>query len=305
MSSIVTANLIKACLEIFLYGVYAVLFTAVIYLFRNRSESSPEKRPARWVLLGLVAQFLIITAHWINTIYNTFFGIVHLGGGTAAEAFYSNLSSPTAILHITFLVTCTLLTDLLVIHRLYVICSHRRDFVIFPLVLLVGQAVSGSGVIYRCAKSYTDEGFLIQYSLANPWVTTNLVLSILISTYSSAVLSWKIRGISRGLKRLTQHISGGAPLTSILAILVESAALQTTTTMGILVTFHVGFVGQVVWEGAAPAIFGISTVLIHARIGLGWAHEADRQIGSNPTRINFAINDTLEAEHELEDRRHK
>ncbi|KAJ7471983.1 hypothetical protein FB451DRAFT_1399281 [Mycena latifolia] len=259
--SIVTAGLIGACLEIFLYGVYAVLFTAVIYLFRSRSESSPEKRPARWVLLGLVAQFLIITAHWINSIYNTFFGIVHLGGGIAAEAFYSNLSSPTTILHITFLVTCTLLTDLLVIHRLYVICSRTRSFVIFPLVLLVGQAVSGSGIIYRFTKSYTDEGFFIQYSLANPW--------------------------------------------SILAILVESAALQTATTIGILVTFHFELVGQVIWAGAAPAIFGISTVLIHARIGLGWAHEADRQIGSNPTRINFAIHDTLEVEHELEDRRHK
>ncbi|KAJ7471979.1 hypothetical protein FB451DRAFT_1399278 [Mycena latifolia] len=254
MPSIVTAALIEALLELFLYGVYAVLFTTVVYLFRGRRGSSPEKRPVRWVLLGLIAQFLIITAHWVNTIYQTLFAIVHLGGGAPAAAFYSDLATPSSIVHITLRVICALLTDLLVIHRLYAIFSYRRNVILFPLTLLVGQAVCGSSIIYRFANS---GGFFIQYSLSNPWLTTDLVLSILI------------------------------------------------VTIGVLVTFQVGFIGEIVLSGVASAIFGISTVLIHARIGLGWAHDADRQIGSNPTRINFARNDILEDEHELEDHRHK
>ncbi|KAJ6552038.1 hypothetical protein DFH09DRAFT_1167758, partial [Mycena vulgaris] len=298
-SSISTATLAETCLENLLYGVYAVLFTTVIYLFRSRREGLPGKRPARWVLLGLITQFLVITAHWVNTLYKIFFAIVHLGGGAAAEAFYLDFSTPSSVLNLTLLVICTIVTDLFVIHRLYVICAHQRNIILFPLALLVGQAVAGSGLIHRFVKwDDRDDSF---YSLTNGWVTTNLVLSIMISTYSSGMIWWKILRISRGLNRLSEHIGGGIQLTSLLAILVESAALQTTTSIGILVTFQVGFVGQTVLAGIAPAVFGISTVLIHARIGLGWAHDPDRQIGSNPTRINFAGNKALE-EHELEDR---
>ncbi|KAJ6552037.1 hypothetical protein DFH09DRAFT_600908 [Mycena vulgaris] len=301
MSSVVTTALVAACLEIFLYGVYAVLFTAVIYLFRSRRGSQPET--VRWVLLGLVVQYLTITAHWINTIYETFFVFLHLGGDAAA-AFYSDLSTPSAVMHITLLVICTLVTDLLVIHRLYAICSHRPKAILIPAILLVGEAVSGGGIIIGFTKSYPNEGYSIEYSLSNGWVTTHLVVSILISTYSSGMISWKIWRIRKALNILSDHISGVTPLTSVLAILVESAALQTITSIGILVTFHVGFIGQVVCSGNAAAIFGISTVLIHARIGLGWAHQPDRQNGSNPTRINFAVNEVLEA-HELEDRSRK
>ncbi|KAJ6621850.1 hypothetical protein B0H10DRAFT_1945108 [Mycena sp. CBHHK59/15] len=158
-------------------------------------------------------------------------------------------------------------------------CSLSRSVILFPLTLLVGQAVCGSGVICHSVKSYPGKEY---YSLSNGWVTTDLVSSILHDI----------------LENIADKQRSHAPQ-SVLAILVESAALQTSTTIGVLVTSQVGFVGQVVWMGIAPAILGISTVLIHARIGLGWAHESDRQTKSNPTRINFAVNEALEEEHEL------
>ncbi|KAJ6552035.1 hypothetical protein DFH09DRAFT_1167748 [Mycena vulgaris] len=296
-SSISTAILVEACLENLLYGLYVVLFTTVIYLFRSRREGLSGRRPARWVLLGLITQFLVITAHWVSPLSFIFFAIVHLGGGAAAEVFYVDLSTPFSVLNITLLAICAIVTDLLVIYRLYVICAHQRNIILFPLVLLVGQAVCGSGLIHRFVKWDDRDDSFIAYTL-NGWVTANLVLSIMISTYSSGMISWKILRTSRGLNRLSEHNGGGIQLVSLLAILVESAALQTTTTIGILVTFQVGFVGETVLAGIAPADF--SDILIHARIGLGWAHDPARQIEFNPTRINFAGNEALE-EHELED----
>lgn len=76
------------------------------------------------------------------------------------------------------------------------------------------------------------------------------------------------------------------------------------TTIALLISFQFGFVGQSVWEGITPVIFGISTVLIHVRIGLGWAHDSDGQANSNSTRIHFAANE-LEEEYELEQRGRK
>ncbi|KAJ7688971.1 hypothetical protein B0H17DRAFT_646028 [Mycena rosella] len=293
MLSIVTAALIGTLLELFLFGVYAVLFTAVIYLFRSRHGSLPTNKPALWVLLGLVTQFLTITAHCIVTIYKLFLG-------AAAAEFYLDLSTPSSVTSIALLVLSSLVTDTLVIYRLYVIGSHRRKLIIFPLAFLVGQAVSAGGVIHRFVEMRPGD-----HSSSDGWVATNLALSIVISVYSTAMISWKIWRISTVVNKLSEHIDGGMRNTSILAILIESAALQTSAAIGTLVTFQLGFVGQAVWAGIMPVIFGLATVLIHSRIGLGWSHESDRQIASNPTRIHFVENDGLQVEHELEDRHRK
>ncbi|KAJ7207844.1 hypothetical protein GGX14DRAFT_454555 [Mycena pura] len=118
------------------------------------------------------------------------------------------------------------------------------------------------------------------------------------------MISWKIRRITRALNRLSEGIDGGVPLMSVVAIIAESAALQTAMTIGALVTHKVGFVGQVVFSGNGPVVLGISTILIHARIGLGWAHGSDADgAASNLTRISFAA--TPEEAQELDDRRGK
>ncbi|KAJ7207846.1 hypothetical protein GGX14DRAFT_567148 [Mycena pura] len=197
LHALATANLVEALLESVLYGVYCVLCITVLYLFRSR-----ERRPAVWVSMGLVIQFFTITGHWIGTLYATLFAFGHLGGGTAAAAFYDNLSSP--------------------------------------------------------------------------WI----------SAYR--MISWKILGITRAVNRLSERINGGVPLMSVVAIIAESAALHMAISIGALVTYHVGFVGRVVFKGISPVVIGISTILIYARIGLGWAHGSDADgAASNPTSISF------------------
>ncbi|KAJ7218559.1 hypothetical protein GGX14DRAFT_695720 [Mycena pura] len=229
---------------------------------------SREKRPAVWVVsLGLVIQFFSITGHWICTLYATLFAFVHLGGGDAAAAFYDNLSAPWYLTNLGFLGVGFFVTDLLVIHRVHVIFSNSRTVIILPLIFLI----IGLGKI---------------------------------SVYSTGMISWKIRRITRALNRLSGRIDGGVPLMSVLAIIAESAALQTAITIGTLVTYHTGFIGQFVFADISPVVIGISTMLIHARIGLGWAHGSDTGgAASNPTRISFAT--PPEGALELDDRRGK
>ncbi|KAJ7089492.1 hypothetical protein C8R43DRAFT_1244734 [Mycena crocata] len=301
MPSIVTANLVEALLEAFLCGGYIVLSVTVLYLFHRRHGIPPGKGPALWVLLGLIAQSLSITAHLVLTIYRNFFAILGLGGGSAAELFYNDISTPTLVSQFALTVICSVVTDVLVIHRLYVIYSYNRRVIICPIVFLVGRVVCGAGIIAQFGAAFRGEDFQQVYSLSNGWVTCGIILSILISAYSTGMIWRRISRIHGALSQLSGRISGGMQLTSILAIIVESAALQTSTAIGILVTFHVGFVGQVVWTGCAAAILGISTLLIHARIGLGWAHEPDRKLNqSAPTRINLTNAAMESGELELE-----
>jgi len=94
-------------------------------------------------------------------------------------------------------------------------------------------------------------------------------------------------------------------LTSLLAILVESAVLQTATAIGMLASFQYKWgAGEFIWTGIAPALFGISTVLIHARIGLGWAHDSERSTRGSvkPTKVQVSANTkgALDEERALE-----
>ncbi|KAJ7429338.1 hypothetical protein B0H11DRAFT_2145871 [Mycena galericulata] len=285
MSAIVTGNFGAALLELFFYGSYFVLLNTVIYLFHRRHGIPPKNAPAALLLLSLVVQFLVITVHAVNTAYQTVFAI-RLGGGAATEAFYLNLSRPSFVANMTLMVITHHLTDAFVLHRLYVIFSRGRKVMIFPVICFLAQIVSGCGVIYRSATSDPDEDYL---TLSNGWLTAKLIASILISAYSSAAISWRIWRIRRALQKTSEHMR----LTSLLAILVESAVLQTATTIGMLASFQYKWgAGEFIWTGIAPAVFGVSTILIHARIGLGWAHGAERStpINVKPTNVQVSAN---------------
>ncbi|KAJ7108367.1 hypothetical protein C8R43DRAFT_1114109 [Mycena crocata] len=287
MPSVVTASLVEAFFEVFLYGGCTVLFVTVIYLFRSRRGISFDKMPAIWVLLGLIIQFLAVTTHWIVTIYQTFYAILSLEGGVQAEVFYNNQSTPTSVAQITLVAITSLITNVLVIHRLYVIYSRSLKVIICPIGFLLGQTVCESAIVYLFANSFSGP---TRYSLSNGWVTGGIALSILVCAYSSGMIWWRIRNVNKGLNQFSERIHGGTQLMSILAVIVESAALQTLWAIAILVTFQFGLVGQIVFTGSGPAILGISTLLIHARIGLGWAHNPDQDINSTPTRINLPAN---------------
>ncbi|KAJ7432548.1 hypothetical protein B0H11DRAFT_796627 [Mycena galericulata] len=293
-SSTVTAlYLTEALLETFLYAVYAVLFAIVVYLFLRRHGLTDSKRPAAstWMLwICLVAQFLTVSGHWITTLYRIYLGSVHLGGGSAADAFYNDLSTPSYVAQVALYGFCVLRS--LRIHRLYVVFCYRRIPVIFPLILLVGQAVAGGGMISVFATFDPKVSLIIFFKRSNGWVSTALVFSIVISAYSSAMISRKIWRTRRavGSLRLSTQVSGGVQPWSFLAIVVESAALQTTASLALLVTFESGNNTDVLWLPISPAIFGISTVLIHARVGLGWAYAGQHDAGGTPSRITFALN---------------
>ncbi|KAJ7461787.1 hypothetical protein B0H11DRAFT_2056022 [Mycena galericulata] len=100
---------------------------------------------------------------------------------------------------------------------------------------------------------------------------------------------WRTQRAVRSLSLSAQVSSGGLQPLSFLAIVVESAALQTAASLVTLVMFQLGNYTNTLWLPISPAVFGISTVLIHARVGLGWAYAGRHDAGST-SRITFAPN---------------
>ncbi|KAF7290693.1 hypothetical protein MIND_01309600 [Mycena indigotica] len=280
------ATLVEALLEAALFGVYAVLFATVVYLFRSR-----DRRPANIILAGLVLQFLTLTAHWSTSLYR----ILHIVGWLSpqeAEEFLSQLSSKSYLVDLSLSGAVFCISNLLVIHRVYVVCSRRLPFIIPALAMLLGEIISEIVLVYSVGKTWAGQSFVQLFALSNPWVTTALSTSIMISVYSTVIISWKILRVARVVKLHRAEPSTTTSLTTALVSMAESAALQTAATITLLVTYQIGIVVQVIFNGIVPVIAGISTVLIYARVGLGWAYGGSEVMDpgqrSTELRISFA-----------------
>ncbi|KAF7300614.1 Alpha-aminoadipate reductase Lys1p [Mycena chlorophos] len=278
-ASLISSVLVESLLETGLYGVYAVLFVTVLYLFRSR-----DRRPSKFVLGGLTAQFAVTTAHWINMLYT----VLHTLGSslTREEAgeYLGDVATSSFRASAGLCQTAALIANLLVIHRLHVIFTREAIVVVPALVLLMAQTVSSGGFLYLVSTANRGEQLSHIFHISNPWVTSMLATSLLVSVYCTGSIAWRILYVRRGLKP-GSRIESGNSLISVLSIIVESAALQMASTISLLITYQIRFVGLVVFNGSMPVLLAISTVLIYARIGLGWAHGESKAEYSLPIRF--------------------
>ncbi|KAJ7830702.1 hypothetical protein B0H13DRAFT_2114114, partial [Mycena leptocephala] len=207
LSGVLVSGLTEGVLELTLYGAFSVLFSVVVYLFSTRGLIS-RKRPTFFVFLALVGLFVSITAHWLTVIYVLYLTFIHLGGGFAAEVYYLTLSTTASVVHFSLVEVATVITDGLVIHRLYVVWSYNSRIVIFPIFILVYQIVSGIHIIYDISQ----ETIFNFYVLSNPWVTSSLVSSLVISLYSTGMIIFKFWSMSRSIRTITGSTSAGRRL---------------------------------------------------------------------------------------------
>ncbi|KAJ6480575.1 hypothetical protein C8R47DRAFT_1285040 [Mycena vitilis] len=299
MSSVLASGLTEGVFELTLYGAFTVLFVAVTYLFSTRGLLS-RNRPTFFVFLALVALFVAITVHWIIGIYILYLVFIHLGGGLAAEVFYLTLSMPASLAQFSLVEVATVITDSLMVHRLCIVWAHQPRVAIFPIIILACQIVSAIHVIVDLSR----ETIFDFYRLSNPWVSTSLVSSLVISAYSTGMIIFKLWRTSHSVRILTGSTSAGRSLRRVLSIMVESAVLQTSMTIGILVTFQAGSLVQSVLTALQPVVFGISVLSIHVRVGLGWAATVDSS-DSTPTGITLNLASThrgsrYQSEYDLE-----
>ncbi|KAJ6544166.1 hypothetical protein B0H19DRAFT_1267467 [Mycena capillaripes] len=123
------------------------------------------------------------------------------------------------------------------------------------------------------------------HTLGTPSLKTHIVLTEMTNTLTDCLVihrlyviwDFKFSIVAFPLVLLVLQVVRTYPLMtqSILVIMIESAALQTAMNLALLLAFHIG--GAVepnfILKGMQAVVLGMSSVLIHARIGLGWTQE--------------------------------
>ncbi|KAJ6590370.1 hypothetical protein B0H10DRAFT_1889254 [Mycena sp. CBHHK59/15] len=280
--TILPANLVTLVCTSCLYGILLLLFIATVYFLATRRtlaghRQTPTRNFTSLVFLGVASLFLVITAHWIVIVYQAFFAFIHLGSAATEDAFYANLAQRSEIAKVVLFCISVFLGNSLVIYRLWIVWARDRYIPILPALASIGVAVAFTGIIHDSATWEPRlRGSPFEREVL-PWVASGAFLTLVTNVYCTVLILLRIR-------KFTKTVSESR-LMGFLSILVESAALQTLwiifTAIAELADSGVDFIAS----DTFPVITGISNLLIHARIGLGWSQDSLPHIHESETKV--------------------
>ncbi|KAJ7458899.1 hypothetical protein FB451DRAFT_1272817 [Mycena latifolia] len=264
---------------------FLVLSSTSMYLLVGRYLASRRSRTAApnrsiyrsTVFIAAICLFCAVTAHWVTTVYRAFLAFIYFQHGDAALEFYADMAQTTELVQEGFLMISILIGDSLIIHRLWVVWEHQISVVVFPICSLAALTMCSAVSMYTVSRKIPGKDIF-----ADPWLTSNCVLTLVTNVYSTGFITYKIWNITRVARPI-----GGSNLRDFLVIVVESAAIYASWAIFFTATYQTRSVVQFIVIQTAPEVVGIVNALIHTRVGLGWAVEA--QAGSPPVSgIAFA-----------------
>ncbi|KAJ7223134.1 hypothetical protein GGX14DRAFT_657409 [Mycena pura] len=274
--ALLPAYLATLVLESVLYGLLLLLFILTIYLLANRGTLTGDKQPAKhqftslpFLGVAVLFKFVLITGHWGVNVYQAFYAYIHLGNATTEDAFYADLSQRSEVAKDSILFVAIILGDSLVV-RPHCLSSCSNKLV--QVCALIGTFVASVGIVFELTTWepwLRGTPFLQQSS---PWTAAGYVFSFMTNVYSTGLIIYRIRTVSKPAKT-----KPGPALMRLLSVLAESATLQTVwLTISVLLLSLSGqfkFDAQFIFVDCLPAILGISNLMIHARVGLGWSQD--------------------------------
>ncbi|KAJ7760043.1 hypothetical protein B0H16DRAFT_1688927 [Mycena metata] len=300
--SLISANLVLFTTAGLFYGMYLVLFCISTYLLvrRRGGPTAFNERRKRgsiftsMVFLSAILLFVVITVHWIATVYRAFIGFVCTPTTFEAELYFGDLAPPAAVIQDAFLGLSYVIGDSMIvsvhklgtnaglkipskIYRLWVVWTHNKLVLVVPILTLTAFAVVVS--VSTSVVSHSRNVF------HDPLVRYTSILTLITNVYCTAFIGWKVWTITR-----LSAPSGGTKLRHFLVILVESAALYALWTVLFLVAFETQSNLQVVLVQAGPELTGLVNALIMTRVGLGWTSE-QIEGSSYPSALIFAASD--------------
>ncbi|KAJ7220919.1 hypothetical protein GGX14DRAFT_432432 [Mycena pura] len=259
-SSRVGTNMVVVVLESFLYGISLVLFYIGFHLRISRFASRSIRDGLWWhpVVISTVAIFLTSTGHWLLTIIGFFHAVLESQADGGADAYHSCNSCLTqnvgnALVLVTLWIGEAVIFSM--VHRLWVIWNRELRVIALPVISFLGLIACGSTGLFAIFHHDT-------YTFNEKTMTANWILR-LIRLRLSAFIAWRVLGA-----RQEAHETEARPLMSVLAVLVESAAILAAWTVFYAVTYETDSELQVVAINLTAQVTGLANMLIHIRLGM-------------------------------------
>ncbi|TFK23626.1 hypothetical protein FA15DRAFT_656578 [Coprinopsis marcescibilis] len=240
-----------AGVEGFLSGILLVLFTLALHLLISRAPdlvprhsrlSCKFPRPVVW---GSILLLLIISGHWTCTMARVVEMGRAIGKGSSIVDYLSWTADELAIAKLSFLMLACLVSDGLMMWRLWIVSSRNR-YVLAPPVL---SWLASLGAMMRVCAYYVQ-------SRANPSLELSEVADAIPAVGYSTIL-------------IAFNNNNRDKFKSLLTIIVEGAVVWAAWTLFVVVAYYTNSPLMPLAFDGCPAVAGIAFMLINVRVGLG------------------------------------
>jgi len=253
--SLEKAQLISLALTTFLYGLFFALFliTTVVMSYKVTEDIHRQRTkilPVSLIMLLVATTHLIII--WVGAIQGF---VVQKRGST--QAFYEDISDPTSIIKLTCMLLQTVLGDLVIIWRLYVVCSKNKTIVVPAILLVAGYSVIGVVAISLIARAHPGTDI---FHVATSWITAYFSLTMSTNVICSGAIAWRI------FLTVRKPLGTSTSLWPIIFAIIESSALYALGVIAALVSFLSKTNGQYAAVDAIVPLVGIVFSLIVLQI---------------------------------------
>ncbi|KAF7344886.1 hypothetical protein MVEN_01650800 [Mycena venus] len=236
----------------FFYGIYFNLFVTSTYLLVNRFSAGKSLDVYRSMMfVSGVVLFLTVTANAVLITVRIFQGFLLFDEGPAA--FFGDNRQPTALALVVSIISM-LVNDAIMIYRLWIVWSHARLVIIFPVLTFLGLTVTTILAVIELSRT---DSIALTLSL-----TPSFVLTLATNVYCTGGIFWK-------LWSATVTPVDGTNLRDVLAMIVESSLLYTSWALFYTITHQINSNVQYVAIATLPPVAGISNALIQTRLGMG------------------------------------
>ncbi|KAJ6500293.1 hypothetical protein DFH09DRAFT_1336188 [Mycena vulgaris] len=255
MSSI---NLDAACLlgcilESMCYGLFSLMAG---FTLTTITAKRPSKRPM--ILIVLVLIWILSTMHWIVNVYRVYQAFIVFPDG--AIAYYDTLNLPSYTTKNVAYATLTLVADGFASYRCYVVWNRNWYIAAVPVMLFLSTGVAGYGTTY--VFTTVQPGNPIFLSTIVPWITSWISLTLSTNVVCTFLIGVRILRSQHALRSVSRV--GNDRLSSTLIIIVESAAIYSSTLIALIVSYLCGSNGQYI-----VIDLGITFTMIILRVSLG------------------------------------
>ncbi|EGN94482.1 hypothetical protein SERLA73DRAFT_77871 [Serpula lacrymans var. lacrymans S7.3] len=257
MPSTTQMTLTSIWLESIAYGINCALFSRSTSVLLRRQARDGLKYSSRFLLVA--STFLVITAtvHMILSFLQLLKGFTDsaiLSKPLGTDVYL--VSNTLLVINLALYVANAITQELLLIWRLYVILNRSRIACVLPVVILIGNAISGYMGIYHFSQSpgsmHPLKAFILSY-----WITGFFLNAMLTCTIARYI--WRVSRDAYGMNRSDYR--------SAVRFVVESGALVTSCALVMTCLYIAGSVAGPISENVAIQLNTANPLLIVARVG--------------------------------------
>ncbi|KAF7325603.1 hypothetical protein MKEN_00409900 [Mycena kentingensis (nom. inval.)] len=276
---LLTLEVASLVLETLLYGVFFVLCMTTGYLrLWARGRPQAECSLFAWgcgllhpVMVATLALFVLCTTHWAISVARFFRGL--LVSPTPAEftRYLAEDSQKTFNMNNCLNLLITWVGDMVLTYRLWVIWNRRWPVLVFPITILLCLIAVETLLISKLLLPL--DKYLVFWHGNRQWYTVSWGLSLTMNVYCTGFTACRILSACRASGAMAAK-----PFLSVLAVLVESAAILIAWTLAFGIVYERRSPLLIVVANLVGIVVGLVNMLVYVRVELSTRDIAGRTV---------------------------